>query len=104
MDRRGLMKTVLVACATVFLPASVNAGLRRDKYRRVGWTKLDAEPLAPGDFWASDDPNTPERQGESDFNLQMQAVHSSYCGAPANTIGCNSGGYWRPVVIIAVVS
>ena len=42
---------------------------------RVEWRKLHDEPVGTGDMWSSFNPNEPHRQGETDFNLQMQAVH-----------------------------
>jgi hypothetical protein len=72
--------------------------------KRVEYIKLTTEPLQCGDMWASVNPNTPERQGESEYNLQMKAVHpTSYGKRPSDNdpaVNIGNGGYWRPVGIV----
>src|SRR3954468_9221221 len=67
--------------------------------RKVQWVRLKTETLGPGDMWASTDPNTPERQGKTNYNLQMQAVHPQFYGKPPGA-NCGNGWHWRPVSIV----
>lgn len=74
--------------------------------KRVQYQQLKNEPLQCGDMWASHNPNTPERQGEDSYNLQMQAVHQTAYGKrpcdndPAVNLG--NGAYWRPIGIVTL--
>ena len=67
------------------------------------WRRLTSDDkLQCGDFWASEDPNTPEKQrGGCDYNLQMQAVNSTHYGTSpdrwSNDQQGTDRGYWRPV-------
>lgn len=65
------------------------------------WRQLTADDkLQCGDFWASEDPNTPEKQTGEGYNLQMQAVSTSaYGDRPQDRAvpTCGGRGYWRPV-------
>ena len=111
-NRRGLL--VRLALAFLAIPnaiAGVRAKKPEAKHVRVQWKKLTEEKIRIGDFWASHDPNTPERQGGGPtgnepiyfcYNLQMQAVHPSTLGKSANKIGCGNGAYWRPISLIEV--
>ncbi len=107
VTRRGVIATLL---AGLFLPANLlKATSPSPKFQKVKWIKLDNEPVGTGDFWASYDPNTPERQGGKPigdepiyfrYNLQMQPVHNVYYGVPANKIGISNGAFWRPVGLV----
>jgi hypothetical protein len=68
---------------------------------KVVWRKLsESDLLQLGDFFSSHDPNTPERQGETGYNLQMQAVHPSEFGLFSKETECQSGrGHYRPIGI-----
>jgi hypothetical protein len=89
----GLLLALLVA------PFASKAAKPQPKYRKVKWVMLIDEPVCPGDLWAchNTDPNEPERQGETYFNLQMQAIDPSHYGIPAKDISRGNGDYWRPV-------
>lgn len=63
---------------------------------KITWTKLTTEKLECGDFWASVDPNTPEKQAQNSYNLQMQAVHPSKYGEIASNVVVGNGAFWRP--------
>ena len=93
-----------VFCALLGLSQKVGAKALEPKYHRVQWKKLHDEPVQPGDMWAvhETDPNTPERQSEFDYILQMQAIHGSHWGTPAKDICRGNGDYWRPVGIVPV--
>lgn len=64
--------------------------------KQIYWKRLINEPVTQGDFWASHDPNTPERQGDMGYNLQMQAIHPNNYGKPAKDIPLGNGAHWRP--------
>jgi hypothetical protein len=68
-----------------------------EKIKRVHWLLLEDEPLQLGDMQASEDPNTPEKQSDNGYNLQMQAVHISRFGIAANKF---IGNYYRPWCIL----
>lgn len=70
--------------------------------RKIYWKQLREETLQCGDFWASQDPNTPERQGEPSYNLRMQAVHPSDYGKPAKDVPLGNGGHWRPAGVAEI--
>ncbi len=69
--------------------------------QKVIWRNLvKGELLQCGDMWSSHDPNTPERQSSIDnYNLQMQAVHTTYYGTPAYEKQYDNGSLWRPTGI-----
>ncbi len=69
---------------------------------RVAWVRLTSEVVGVGDFWFSDDPNTPERQLGDRYNLQGQAVGTHCIGKPACTIGIGNGAFWRPTGLVPV--
>ena len=98
ITRRGAIVSLFIAILST--PRVLLAGVQLPKRQRVQWVKLKEEPVGVGDFWASYDPNTPERQAESGFNLQLQAVHPSYYGVPAKKIGIGNGSFWRPIGLI----
>lgn len=101
IKRRSIVGALFALFSIV--PKSV-AITNEPRYQRIKWIKLEDEPVGPGDFWVSHntDPNTPERQSESDFNLQLQAINPSHYGTPAKDIPRNTGDYWRPVGLIDV--
>ncbi|MBX4209080.1 hypothetical protein KW799_00045 [Candidatus Parcubacteria bacterium] len=71
------------------------------KYQKIVWVKLTKEPLTPGDFSATEDPNACDRQGEDNFNLQLQAVHPLKYGISADDVGRRNGDFWRPVGFVS---
>ena len=71
----------------------------KSRHKKVVWVRLTDEPLGPGDMWASTDPNTPERQGSTNYNLQMQSVHPNLYGKQPGT-NCVNGWHWRPLSVI----
>jgi hypothetical protein len=91
-------------CALLGSITKLGAKSPEPKYHRVQWKKLHNEPVGPGDMWVchETDPNTPERQSEDYYNLQMQAIHGSDHGTPAKDICRGNGDYWRPVGIVPV--
>lgn len=98
MKRRNLFTAFL----GLFVTSTATAAT--PKYQKVKWLKLYDEPLRPGDFWAAggQDPNEPERQGETNFNLQMQAIHPMHYDKRAKAIIRGNGDYWRPVGLVDV--
>jgi hypothetical protein len=97
--RRGAIVALLTLIST---PFTLRASRSSSGHQKVSWIKMQDELLRAGDFWASHDPNTPERQGEDLFNLILHAVHPNNYGVPASKVGCNSGGHWRPVGLVDV--
>lgn len=74
-------------------------------YNKVVWRQITNEQLLPSDMWSRYNPNEIERQGETDFNLQMQAVPPTCYGITRNNsiaVSCASGGYWRPIGLVAM--
>ena len=69
------------------------------KTTKIIWKKLDKNDLVQlGDFFSSEDPNTPELQGEGRYNLQMRACHPINYGKPSDEVKSTSGrGHWRPI-------
>ena len=62
---------------------------------KIKWRRLeDYEVLRAGDIWASEDPNTPERQSGGGYNLRMQAAIPG--GLPVS----GTGAHWRPVGVV----
>ncbi|MDO8579527.1 MAG: hypothetical protein Q7R72_01495 [bacterium] len=98
LTRRSTMAILLTA---LLAPLGIlKASNSRPKQQKIAWIRLKDEPVGPGDFWASYDPNTPERQGEQLFNLQLQATHPLNYGVPADKIGRGCGDYWRPIGLV----
>jgi hypothetical protein len=94
ISRRTSLSRLLLGIPFIGMP-------RKSKpiHQKVVWLKLTNEKLGPGDMWAKMNPNTPERQAEGNYNLQMQAVHPTQYGkAPGDN--CNNGWHWRPVRVI----
>jgi hypothetical protein len=98
MKRRNLITLFIAIFGTPIVVAA------EPKYQKVKWLKLDQEPVCPGDLWAAggQDPNKPERQGEINFNLQMQAVHPMHYNQRAKDIARGNGDYWRPIGLVNV--
>ena len=71
--------------------------------QKVVWREIVTEPLQCGDFWASYNPNTPEKQGNPNYNLQMQAITPQAYGIVPNSgnpvTNLGNGAYWRPVAV-----
>lgn len=96
--RRALAGLLASVAATTVMGATSTSTPAR--HRKVQWVKLKDESVGPGDMWSSVDPNQPERQAENGYNLQMQAVHPTEYGTPAEKVGHFSGDYWRPVGLV----
>lgn len=94
--RRQVIKTILTSFLGITTYLSISNQTTPRKNKKVVWVRLTNEPVGVGDFWASTDPNTPERQGENTYNLQMQAAHPNNYGVAADKIGRGNGDYWRP--------
>ena len=97
VSRRTVLAALLPG-TTLMVVAS--PGTKQSEHCKGQWRKLTSnDVLGPGDMWSSHDPNTPERQGEDNYNLQMQAVSfRSHGKLPGHN--CNNGWHWRPVGIV----
>ena len=98
--RRGVIATVIGLFTSLF----VSAKNEEHPHQKIVWVQLTNEPIGPGDFWASENPNRADKQGDKDpdriwhnYNLQMQAISPNHWGKPAKDIPLGNGGHWRPV-------